>query len=144
MHLGVGRMVQPIQPPGMTGTGLDPVAPAVHSIYMVESNLDASRQPKLVTLVSLEHLHGYQPQHYLGAVLASGPTVAEAIAALEKRALHLARENHAHRAADSNVYVVLGLRFASSITASGQPEWVAYGTLARGTIQHEQAHQPPN
>lgn len=90
-------------------------------------------------MVSLEHFHGYQPEHYVGAALATGATVYEAVEALEQRALHLARENYYRHVAgrddqvDKDVYVLLGLRFASSITASGQPEWVAYGTLARGS-----------
>jgi gamma-glutamylcyclotransferase (GGCT)/AIG2-like uncharacterized protein YtfP len=104
----------------------------------VASELSTDRRPKIVAMVSLEHFHGYQPERYVGAVLATGATVFEAVDALEQRALHLARENYDRHVAGSDgeaveyAYVLLGLRFASSITASGQPEWVAYGTLARG------------
>ena len=98
-------------------------------------------EPHAVAVVSLEQPHGYQPEHYVGVVIARGGTVAEAVRDLEERALHMARETQPALAAGEEPpsYAVLGLRIAAGITASGQPEWVAYGTLARG---HGHVHHP--
>jgi hypothetical protein len=82
----------------------------------------------MIPMVSVENPHGYVPESYVGAVLAAGSTVYEAAQALEQRALQLAGETHV----DTHAFVVVGLRFAAGITPSGQPEWIAYGTLARG------------
>jgi hypothetical protein len=91
-------------------------------------------EPHAVAVVSLEQPYGYQPEHYVGVVIASGDTVAEAVRNLEERAVHLARESQPAIDEEGSPpsYAVLGLRMAAGITASGQPEWVAYGTLARG------------
>ncbi|MDT5036978.1 MAG: hypothetical protein QOE03_2163 [Micromonosporaceae bacterium] len=99
-----------------------------------------------IALVSLEELHGYLPEAYVGLVLATGSSAFEATHALEERAQHLTRRNQAHRAAaghqasSTHAYAVLGVRLTAGISPSGQPEWVAYGTLARGR-RHEQS--PP-
>lgn len=93
-------------------------------------------EPASVTLVSVESLQGYVPERYLGLVQALAASAAEATKALEERALARARRAHAealrHRAPAGGIYVVLGLRLAAGINASGQPVWVAYGTLVRG------------
>jgi hypothetical protein len=96
-----------------------------------------SAEPATISLVSLEELHGYVPDGYVGLVMATGSTVYEAVQALEERALGLARQSHARHvqardAAAGQTYAVLGLRIGGGIAASGQPEWVAYGTPARG------------
>jgi hypothetical protein len=99
-------------------------------------------EPSVVAIVSLETLHGYVLDHYLGPVLATGSSAYDAAEALERRAVQMARDAHARVRRGTGpepaaqAYVVLGLRFAAGISASGQPEWVAYGTLARG---HRQA-----
>jgi hypothetical protein len=63
-------------------------------------------------------------------------SAAEATKALEVRALARARRAYVEavrrHAPAAGIYVVLGLRLAAGINASGQPVWVAYGTLARG------------
>jgi hypothetical protein len=82
----------------------------------------------MIPMVSLENPHGYVPETYVGAVLGTGSSVFEAVQSLEERALQLAGETNV----DTHSYVVLGLRFVAGITPSGQPEWIAYGTLARG------------
>jgi hypothetical protein len=93
-------------------------------------------EPTTVTLVTVENLQGYVPDRYLGAVQALAASAAEATKALEERALVRARRANAeavrHRAAVAGIYVVLCLRLAAGINASGQPVWVAYGTLVRG------------
>ena len=93
-------------------------------------------EPATVTLVTVENLQGYVPDRYLGLVQALGGTAAEATKALEVRALARASRAYAeavrrHATADG-VHVVLGLRITAGINASGQPVWVAYGTLVRG------------
>jgi hypothetical protein len=98
-------------------------------------------EPNVIALVSLEELQGFVPDGYVGLVLATGSTVFEAVRAMEQRAIELARKAIADRAArhasdpGGRAYAVLGLRFAAGITASGEPEWAAYGTLARGHAQ---------
>jgi hypothetical protein len=93
-------------------------------------------EPVTVTLVTLEDVRGYVPDQYLGLVQALAASAAEATKALEVRALARARRAYTEavrrRAMAAGVYVVLGLRIAAGINASGQPVWVAYGTLARG------------
>jgi len=93
-------------------------------------------EPSTVSLVTVENPHGYVPDHYLGLVQALAGSAAEATKALEVRALVRARRAHAEavrrRTPAAGSYVVLGLRVASGINASGQPVWVAYGTLVRG------------
>ncbi|MEV6851836.1 hypothetical protein [Actinoplanes sp. NPDC051411] len=93
-------------------------------------------EPAAVSLVTVENLQGYVLDQYLGLVQALGGSAAEATKALEVRALVRARRAYAEaarrRTATAGSYVVLGLRVAAGINASGQPVWVAYGTLARG------------
>jgi hypothetical protein len=93
-------------------------------------------EPVTVTLVTVENLQGYVPDRYLGLVQALAASAAEASKALEVRALARARRAYAEavrgRASAAGIYVVLGLRMAAGINASGQPVWVAYGTLVRG------------
>ena len=84
-------------------------------------------EPATVTLVTVENLQGFVPDRYLGLVQALAASAAEATKALEERALSRAR-----RASVAGIYVVMGLRLAAGINASGQPVWVAYGTLVRG------------
>ena len=95
-----------------------------------------SPEPQVVALISLEQLRGYVPDNFVGIVMATGSSPYEAVDALERRAVQLARESHARHITDQasvpHVYAVLGLRFAGGVSASGQPEWTAYGTLARG------------
>lgn len=90
-------------------------------------------EPDAVAVVTLEQPYGYRPEHYVGVVIATGDTVAEAVRHLEERALRMARETWPALADDEEPprYAVLGLRIAAGIRVSGQPEWVAYGTLAR-------------
>ncbi|WP_433306951.1 hypothetical protein ACQP2F_22175 [Actinoplanes sp. CA-030573] len=93
-------------------------------------------EPASVTLLSVDNLQGYVPERYLGLVQALAASAAEATKALEERALNRARRANAdalrHRPAAGGIYVVLGVRLAAGINASGQPVWVAYGTLVRG------------
>ena len=93
-------------------------------------------EPATVTLVTVDSLQGHVPDRHLGLVQALGSTAAEATKALEVRALTRARRVHAdsahHRTSAAGIYVVLGLRITAGINASGQPVWVAYGTLVRG------------
>jgi hypothetical protein len=101
-------------------------------------------EPTVIAVVSLEDLHGYFPDSYVGLVLGNGSSAFDAVEALERRALQLARQSLARHAADPvptlpHVYAVLGMKLAAGTSASGQPEWVAYGTLARGFRQS--AHQ---
>lgn len=93
-------------------------------------------EPATVTLITIENLQGYVPDRYLGLVQALGASAAEATEALEARALSRARRAYAEAMRQRNpvagLYVVLGLRLSAGINASGQPVWVAYGTLVRG------------
>jgi hypothetical protein len=93
-------------------------------------------EPDTVILVSVENLQGYVADRYLGLVQALGASAAEATKALEVRVLARARRAFAEamrrRPPAVGVYVVLGLRLSAGINASGQPVWVAYGTLVRG------------
>jgi hypothetical protein len=93
-------------------------------------------EPATVSLLTVEDLRGYVPDQYLGLVQALAGSAAEATKALEVRALVRARRTHAEavrrHATTAGIYVVLGVRVTSGINASGQPVWVAYGTLVRG------------
>jgi len=93
-------------------------------------------EPATVTLVTVENLQGYVPDRYHGLVQALAASAAEAAKALEVRALARARRAYAEarqgRSSAAGIYVVLGLRMSAGINASGQPVWVAYGTLVRG------------
>jgi hypothetical protein len=96
-----------------------------------------SGEPASVTLVTVESLQGYVPDRYLGLVQALAASAAEATKALEERALTRARRTYAAEATRrhlpaAGIHVVLGMRLAAGINASGQPVWVAYGTLVRG------------
>ena len=102
------------------------------------SQPSSGHEPATVAMLSVANVRGFDPDGYIGMVLATGSSAAEAYAALGDRARQLARESHARQArrqdhAVPHWYAVLGLRLTSGITASGQPEWLAYGTLARGT-----------
>jgi hypothetical protein len=91
-------------------------------------------EPTVIALVTLENLHNYRPDGYVGLVTATGSSVYEAAQALEERAVLLARKARTDAAARGEpipagqVYAVLGLRFTAGITASGEPDWAAYGT----------------
>jgi hypothetical protein len=93
-------------------------------------------EPATITLVTVENLQGFVPDRYLGLVQALAGSTAEATKALEVRALSRARRAYAESprrpSAAPSIYLVLGLRVVSGINASGQPVWVAYGTLVRG------------
>lgn len=93
-------------------------------------------EPATVTLVTVENLQGYVPDRYLGIVQALGATASEATKALEVRVLARATRAYAEAVRrhtnTSGIYVVLGVRITAGINASGQPVWVAYGTLVRG------------
>jgi hypothetical protein len=93
-------------------------------------------EPATVTVLTVETLQGYVPERYLGVVQALAGSAAEATRELEERALVRARRAYAEavrrRATAAGIYVVLGLRLTTGINASGQPVWVAYGTLVRG------------
>jgi len=93
-------------------------------------------EPATVTLLTVEHLQGFVPDRYLGVVQALAASAAEATRQLDERALLLARRAYAEalrrRTAVPSIHVVLGLRLTAGINASGQPVWVAYGTLVRG------------
>jgi hypothetical protein len=93
-------------------------------------------EPDTVTLVTVENLQGYVPDRYLGLVQALANSAAEATKAVEVRALARARRAYAEavrrRTSAAGIYVVLGGRVTAGINASGQPVWVAYGTLVRG------------
>jgi hypothetical protein len=93
-------------------------------------------EPATVTLVTVDNLLGFVPDRYLGVVQALAASAAEATRELETRALVRARRAYAEairrRATTAGIYLVLGLRLAAGINASGQPVWVAYGTLVRG------------
>ena len=95
-----------------------------------------SGEPTTVTLVTVESLQGYVPDQYLGLVQSLGATSAEATKALEVRALARGVRAYAEamrrRGTAAGIYVVLGMRITAGITAAGEPEWVAYGTLASG------------
>src|SRR5437016_555351 len=90
------------------------------------------REPRVVALVSLEELRGYVPDSFVGIIMAVGSSPYEAVDALERRAVQLARESHTRHGADQvsvpHSYAVLGMRLAGGMSASGQPEWAAYGT----------------
>ena len=94
-----------------------------------------------VAVVSLEQPYGYQPERYVGVVIGTGATVSEAVQNLQEHAEVMAQEDQPSVDAYGNpaTFAVLGLRMAGGITVSGQPEWVAYGTLARS---HRHVHQP--
>ena len=100
-----------------------------------------------VALLSLEKLNGYLPEHYVALVRAVGCTPHEALQELERRAVEHARANHAEEIRDNGsavgTYVVLGLRVTSGITSSGQPEWLAYGTLTRGRRSYTLVESEP-
>jgi hypothetical protein len=88
-------------------------------------------------LVSVENPQGFVPDQYVGFTQALASTAAEATKALEVRALNRARRLHdeavRRRSAGAvGIWVVLGVRITAGINASGQPVWVAYGTLVRG------------
>jgi hypothetical protein len=103
----------------------------------VSDPVDSYAEPATVSLVTLDHLRGFEPTGYVGTVMATGAAAADAYDALGERALELARESHARHVrrgegAEAQVYAVLGVRLAAGVNASGQPQWVAYGTLTRG------------
>ena len=93
-------------------------------------------EPDTVTLVTVEKLLGYVPDRYIGLVQALAASAAEATKALETRGRLRARRAYAEatrrRTTAAGIYVVLGMRLTAGINASGQPVWVAYGTLVRG------------
>ena len=104
-------------------------------------------EPASVTVFTVDNLPGYRPDRYLGLVQALGSTAAEATKALEVRALarasRLWADDLRRRAATTGIYVVLGLRITAGINASGQPVWVAYGTLVRGHRAEDERLRTP-
>jgi hypothetical protein len=91
-------------------------------------------EPRVIAIVTVESVHGYLPTRYLGLIEDVGSTAGEAIQALENKALQRAAERIAdpHSTNDGHLYAVLGMRITAGITAAGEPEWVAYGTLTSG------------
>jgi hypothetical protein len=91
-------------------------------------------EPRVIAIVTVESVHGYLPTRYLGLIHEVRSTVGEAIEALEGRALRRATVRMADpdAARDGHLYAVLGMRITAGITAAGEPQWVAYGTLASG------------
>jgi hypothetical protein len=107
----------------------------------------AGPEPATVAVLTLSDVHGFEPDGYVGVVLATGSSATQAYTALHERALDRARESHTrhvrgHDRAVSQTYAILGLRLTSGVTASGQPEWLAYGTLVRGS--RSLSHLDPN
>ena len=96
--------------------------------------------PTSVPYFTIEHAGEHMPHAYLGVLLASGASGYDAVDALEQRALDTARHEHA-RIADPgptrHTYAVVGLRITAGTSSSGQPEWLAYGTLL------QMRHDPP-
>lgn len=101
----------------------------------------AGSPPQAVTLFTVDDVA--LPGHHtpLGVVMADGASAYEAVAAFERRAVELARQAHARLAASAQPhsgrhnYVVAGMRIAGGTSASGQPEWIAYGTLIRRDLE---------
>jgi hypothetical protein len=90
--------------------------------------------PISVPYFTVEHLGEHVPHAYLGLLLASGPSGFDALDALEKRALDTARREHAQIAEPRrgrHSYAIVGVRITAGASSSGQPEWLAYGTLLR-------------
>ena len=100
-----------------------------------------------VALVTLEKLNGYLPEHYVALVRSVGCTPHEALQNLEQHAMQHARTNHAeaarHNGSAVGTYVVLGLRMTAGISSSGQPEWLAYGTLTLGRRSYTLVESEP-
>jgi hypothetical protein len=99
------------------------------------STVDPQRpKPRVIAIVTVETVHGYRPMRYLGLIHEVGSTVGESIQALEARALRRANDRMAdpRAAGEGHLYAVLGMRITAGITAAGEPEWIAYGTLTSG------------
>jgi hypothetical protein len=96
--------------------------------------------PTSVPYFTIEHAGEHVPHAYLGVLLATGASGYEAVDALERRAVDTARAEHA-RITDAgpgrHTYAVVGLRVTAGMASSGQPEWLAYGTLL------QMRHDPP-
>jgi hypothetical protein len=96
---------------------------------------DDDPPPVSVAYFTLDHIGEQTPHVYLGVVMATGASGYNAVDALERRALQTARSEHvrtsmARRAAlGRHTYAVIGMRITAGMSASGQPEWLAYGTL---------------
>jgi hypothetical protein len=96
---------------------------------------DDDPPPTSVAYFTLDHVGEQTPHVYLGVVMATGPSGYNAVDALESRALATARDEHARtaaarrRASGRHTYAVIGMRIAAGMSPSGQPEWLAYGTL---------------
>ena len=95
-------------------------------------------EPRVIAIVTVESVHGYLPTRYLGLIHEVRSTVGEAIQALEGRALRRASVRMAdpQAAHEGHLFAVLGMRIEAGITAAGEPEWVAYGTLTSGHPIH--------
>jgi hypothetical protein len=100
-----------------------------------QSHRSAGPPPDAVTLFTVDDV-GLLGHHVpLGVVIANGTSAYEAVAAFERNALQLARQAHTRLAESAQphsgrrTYVVAGMRIAAGTSASGQPEWIAYGTL---------------
>jgi hypothetical protein len=91
-------------------------------------------EPRVIAIVTVDSVHGYQPTRYLGLIHEVGSTIGEAIQALEGRAMRRANARMAdpRSAGEGHLYAVLGMRITAGITAAGEPEWVTYGTLTSG------------
>jgi hypothetical protein len=102
---------------------------------------DEDPPPGSVAYFTVEHLGEQVPHTYLGVLLASGPSGYDAVDALEKRALDTALREHAQIKASNrarpgrHTYAVVGMRITAGMSPSGQPEWLAYGTLLQ--MRHE-------
>jgi hypothetical protein len=96
---------------------------------------DDDPPPTSVAYVTVEHVGEHVAHTYLGVVLATGADGYSAVNALEQRALDTARAEHARLRtstpprAGRHTYAVVGLRITAGMASSGQPEWLAYGTL---------------
>jgi hypothetical protein len=93
--------------------------------------------PTSVPYVTVDHVDERIPHIFLGVVLGNGASGYDAVDALEKRALDTARREHAQIAASGrpspgrHTYALVGLRISAGMSASGQPEWLAYATLVQ-------------
>jgi hypothetical protein len=105
--------------------------------------------PTSVAYATVEHIGEHVPHTYLGVLLASGSSGYDAVDALEKRALETARREHAQitdlgRPGHGRfIYALVGMRITAGMSSSGQPEWLAYGTLLqmRRVPRSDEAHE---
>lgn len=104
--------------------------------------------PTAVPYFTVESVGDRVPHVYVGLLMASGSSGFDAIAKLEKRSVEMAQREH-QRLSDSarvrpgrHSYAVVGVRITAGTSSSGQPEWIAYGTLVQ--IRREVRPEPTN